>query len=464
MKGKNIFMENETNLFLNNQLANDILERQYYSYFRKGQKKIELYFTANCKANCEYCYLKKHQKELYPNELSNPKQIVQNLQLILDWYVENKFTCPLDIFSAEWLTTSWADQIFDCFYNTFSKVPIQYRPEAILAADNMQFLKDPILTEKIEEQITKLKELGIQFPLSASVDGKYCDFGRSENDDEFYKKLSDFLDKYNCLAHPMISSNNIKYWKENYEWWATNFSSQVVDNIMTLEVRDETWTEESIQDLIIYCDFLIDRIFKNYFKENKREFLKYVLNLRNSPDDIIQRPKYIGYNIIALNHTPIDTNTDSISCSFTDSLPIRLGDLSVGLCHRLYYPELIIGKYELKNNKIFQLNVNNVALLIMKTHLKRSILPHCENCKFVGCCIGFCLGASYENYKNPLVPCQETCNMYLAKNSFLIYKYYTMGLFDYLEDFRDELGNNYTNYLQDLIATVIGGLNSQNGK
>ena len=58
----------------NKQLANDVLERNFYKSFRTrgGPRKIELFLTGACKANCDYCYLKKYQKDLYPLNLHNP--------------------------------------------------------------------------------------------------------------------------------------------------------------------------------------------------------------------------------------------------------------------------------------------------------------------------------------------------------------------------------------------------------
>ncbi|WP_254557672.1 hypothetical protein, partial [Salmonella enterica] len=54
-------------------LANDVLERHYYSKFREGKepKTLEIFLLGACRSNCEYCYLKKHLKDLYPIHLHN---------------------------------------------------------------------------------------------------------------------------------------------------------------------------------------------------------------------------------------------------------------------------------------------------------------------------------------------------------------------------------------------------------
>ena len=73
----------------NNKLAQDILKRNYFDYFQKGQSKnLEIFLLGHCSAQCKYCYLVKHP-ELYPTtDLNN---ILKNLQLIINQYIKNQF-------------------------------------------------------------------------------------------------------------------------------------------------------------------------------------------------------------------------------------------------------------------------------------------------------------------------------------------------------------------------------------
>jgi hypothetical protein len=86
-------------------------------------------------------------------------------------------------------------------------------------------------------------------------------------------------------------------------------------------------------------------------------------------------------------------------------------------------------------------------------------MPKCENCKFQGVCIGHCCGASYEEYGNFLVPQMEVCSMYKSKISFLIYKYYMMGLFDddVWESVMSRFHHERRRYLEELITDTLGG-------
>ena len=319
----------------------------------------------------------------------------------------------------------------------------------------MQFLKDDKMTAQVEGFMDKLQELNIRFDLSVSIDGKYCEYGRTECDDEYYEKLKNFMVARDIRFHPMVSADNVKYWIDNYVWFRQTFPDQIAKEIMTLEVRNSDWTEESIQDLIRFCDFLIDYKFDE-FNHNKEEFLKYILGIY----DINRGDAGIPYNVIELNNTGVCSNVDAISCSLNNSLSIRVGDLSVAPCHRLFYPELAIGKFETdENHKIVDFNVENPGLLITKCNMKRSCLPHCERCKFNDVCVGFCCGASYEEYKNMLIPQLEVCKMYQTKITFLIFKYYSMGLFDdeIFETIRDKVSPQRYKYLKDLINSFFAG-------
>lgn len=438
-------------------LLNDILKRNYYKDFQSldSKKCIEIFLFGPCKSNCDYCYLKKHQKELFPIELNNYDNIIQNFEIFLNWYIENNFRCNLDIFSGEWITTPLFEPIFNLMYEKFSSIPMIKRPKNIIMADNGQFIKNKQIEEKLQKYIDIFeKELHIRIFISISIDGKYCDYDRVENDDEFYKNLFDFMQRNHYAAHPMISSDNVKYWIKNYQWWINTAPKEISSSLMTLEVRDETWTEESISQLLQYCDFFVDYHYKNTFNENKNNFFNWVFNIDSETCD---------YNTIQILLNGMFEGRDTINCHFSkDCFCLRIADLTLGMCHRQFYPELIIGKFNVQNNKIIDMDEINVSLLILKDNIKRSCLPHCENCNFVGICTGFCAGNSYENYKNSLVPTKEVCDMYIAKNSFLLYKYYTLGLLDWLKT--SKINKNEQNYLDNLITYIVNKIEGKNNE
>ena len=432
-----------------NELFYDILNRNYFQYFKQGEKSLEIFLNGLCQANCEYCYLKKHQKDLFPVKLFNLDTIINNFQLIINWYIENHFTNEIDIFSGEWLTTQLRTPILTILYNSFKDISPIYRPKRIIFPDNMLFIKDDNITNEVQEFINKFKQINIPLLISASIDGKICEFGRTEINDEYYKKLFNFLEINNFGCHPMISSNNIKYWIDNYLWFQ-KISPKVAASLMMLEVRDETWHKEAITDLLKFCDFLIDYKLKNYFNNDLKEFAKYIF----TPTD-----KY-GHNYTPekIYYQNIDKGLDRITCSVQHSFVIRAADLKIIICHRTAYPELELGEMIISNNKISSFNSKNIALLIMKLYAKKSCLPHCENCLINGICIGHCLGNSYEVCSNPLIPVKEVCDMYKAKNSFLIQKYDKLGLFEIIKNENIILDINYKNYILDLKDNILNNL------
>lgn len=434
-------------------LANDVLERHYYKSFREGNnfKTLEIFLLGACRSNCEYCYLKQHLNDLYPIKLHNYDTIVHNFELIIDWYIENKFRCGLEIFSGEWLTTPIADRIIDVLYNKFKDVPDYYKPPRIICADNMQFLKNDAIVEKVESYIERLDSIHIPLVLSCSVDGKYCDDGRTPNDDAFYQKLKMMIDKYHWLLHPMVSADNAKHWIENFLWIEETFGKDVLYQSTYLEVRNGDWDESSINDLIRFCDFLIDKAYAD-LGQSGEELLKYIFNLKEQEDESTAGR---AYNPIRIIYNGFIQSKDNITCSFGHSLVIRAADLKVGPCHRTFYPDLELGQYNVENDKITDFTPFNVSLLIGKQYVKKSCLPICEHCGFVGICTGFCFGASYEDYGNMFVPQKEVCDLYKAKFIFIFYKLKCMGLLDDLSVLENNMSPELFRYYKDLIFSSL---------
>lgn len=223
-----------------------------------------------------------------------------------------------------------------------------------------------------------------------------------------------------------------------------------------LEVRDGTWDDNSIEDLIRFCDYLSDWQFKK-FNYDKKKMLQFVLKYYPNHE---KEEEYAqtSYNLLTFNFMGIPAGFESPSCTFTKLLMIRALDLALVPCHRQSYEELVYGKFAVKDNKIEGLNPQNLGYMIANTHLKRGCLPKCENCYLAEICTGFCFGSSYEDFKNPYVPQQQVCRMFKAKFHFLIYKYYSWGLFDLLETdpyFKDLNNSSQGKWIKDLISEVV---------
>ena len=427
----------------NKQLANDFLERFYYREFKnfnKTFKKLEIFLLGQCTANCEYCYLKKNSKFLYPADISNHQTILNNLKKTLNWYIQNQFNCDIELFSAEWLTTPIMEPVFELMYEKFSNT--EYKPYTINMADNMLFIRYPEIVKKIEYYINKFQQdLNIHLVFSASIDGKYCDFGRTEEDDEFYDNVFKFILNHKFGFHPMISATNIPYWIDNYKWFEEKLGIDRILNIMTLEVRNDNWTNESIQHLITFCDFLTDR-YLEYFNGNLDEIFRYVTNADGNVNN---------YVITGLKRL----NPNHITCRKQLNLTIRMGDLSVGPCHRLFYPQLLAGYFDSNDETLLEFVPQNIENYIISRKISRNNLPYCDACEWITLCPGHCHGVSYETQGNEYVPPKSICNLYKAKYSFLLYKYSIMGLFN--ETNLEKLGPKFTTLLQNTLAAIVEG-------
>ena len=421
----------------NNQLLESMVDYHYYSSYQDAGRgpnhTLELFLLGSCKANCNYCYLKAHP-ELYPSSIQKSDTLMKNLSYMLDFYKEKKFYCNIDFFSGEWLTTPYAEKVFSMVYDKF-KDEEEYKPRRILLADNGKFLLDEKSNNTFFKWKEKLGTIGILLSCSISIDGKYCDEFRTPLTDDDYKKIFDIAKEQEWRCHPMVSSTNISHWKENYIWWQETAPPEISETLMMLEVRDKTWTTDRIKEYIEFLDFEVDYQYKNIFKEDKLRFLKAILRNGFTMKDFVDRPwlRARSYDNIAL---VFDLNAflgeEGLNCSLCNQLVVRLGDLSIAPCHRLFYPEFKIGEYVIdeEKNKISGLKATNPQMMLIKTATKKSCMPHCECCNIREFCPGPCLGAAYEASGDLLTPPKEVCNLYRAKIPFLIQKYEKMGIFD----------------------------------
>ena len=133
------------------------------------------------------------------------------------------------------------------------------------------------------------RDINIRVGLSISMDGKFMEVNRpwrqvkriknemvtSEEeirDDEYYDKVFDFAVKYNAGFHPMIYSNNIENWKQNWLWFQEKFEEKGIpfSNIYLLEIRNEEWSERQIKDYSEFLDFIVEWTYNKLEKDPKK--------------------------------------------------------------------------------------------------------------------------------------------------------------------------------------------------
>lgn len=388
-------------------LFQDMLERNYFNDFKKGNKTIEFLLstthTLNICSNCE-----NKNSDLYPQQdIFIPTQTskFQNLKLLLNWYIENKFQC--DIHFNGQIENEDINEILVCL--EYLKINLNYTDRQINIIFNTKMKNFEIIS-----QICKsLTNTCINPIFYIHLNGYYCE----PRDD--YSQILNYIKNKNCFYFKLdITPENIKNWINNYKWWILNFG---LNNFLQYTYLDEhlnnNWNYESIQDYLNFLDFQIDFLYENLTNFNQIIFYK-------NPN------KYIKSINISLIDQEILTNKKYYQdCQFHHGLTIDLTTLKLPACSKLNYPIYHIGEFKYENNKLTLIPLN-ISLVVVKAHFKRSSTPHCEYCKYLNICEKTCYGENFLVSYNPLCPIKNSCEMLRAKYSFLIYKYSQMNLFD----------------------------------
>lgn len=421
-------METNNYIIEKNLIFSNFLEKHFFNKFREGNEHIEFFLKSQCPGKCAYCYLKKHGKDLYPYEYQDDELILNNLKLLLDWYKENKFKNTIELFSGEIITSGFFFKVLDVIYEAFSEEFLSYKPKNIIIPENGDFLEDLELIKKVESYIEKFLDIDIELIFSISIDGKYMDLNRNSRDDEYYKRAIDFCNKYIYAFHPMISAFNIEKWIDNYDWWNNEEIPNIIsDHLMTLEVRDNNWTEEKINEYLKFLNHVIDKEFEKCFSDPEL-FAKRLTGADNYPEK--------GYFIIGYaqgSSEEKDYRNHGLTCSLTNTLHIRVGDLKIVPCHRLGYEQFVTGQLEVKDNKISGYIGENVELLVSILSWTLNNGPKCNKCDIRHWCLGPCMGSNFENTNNLFTPPESVCNLFKSKIIFLIMKYQDLGLFPYFK-------------------------------
>ncbi len=421
-----------------------ILEKRFFAPWREGEtddpaslwpdSNLELYVTAACNQKCEYCYLVRH-KELYPREAMEPETIKKNMKIFLDWCLGQGFSFnKIDLFSGEIWHYEFGWEILDIL---LSYIRRGLRVKSVMIPTNASFALSDRATVEIMNRIEDYGNAGCCLQFSGSIDGGFSDgLTRQGNDarqtleknsGDFYDRFFSFWRQFGFLFHPMVSAENVKYWKENFQWWedrCEKYGYDVFRDVMMLEVRNDGWTDENIRDYTDFLDFLIDK----FLTERCGGDVKKLANHLFLTD--IFTPGGSGYINFGL------TKSDAFQgCTVSDMLTVRLGDLAIPPCHRTAYDELLYGKFQVENGKIVGIEEHNPQIA-SRILLQDSILcsPGCDRCPYSYFCLRGCYGAQREVEKDPFMPIESVCCLFKGKIDFLIDKYEKIGVWDVLRN------------------------------
>lgn len=401
--------------------------QNFYERSLQPDARLEIFLTSACNQHCEYCYLIKHP-DLYPKEFLNPKLILHNLEILYDWILDNNFYIPeADLFTGEIWHTQFG---LDVLQLTLEYLQKGMQIKGFIVPSNCSFISDEIQICTIEKYIKQFEEYGSYLMFSISVDGKIIEQesrptnGTDNRDNEFYDRLVLFAKHNNFCFHPMVSSSNSKKWIENYKWWKTKLNEYDMDirkTHMLLEVRNDDWTEETMQDYCNFIKYLIDEELEFY----KGDISRFVRQFFGSEPKETARTGYTPFFLI-------DSDTFA-GCSVATTMTVRIGDLSIPPCHRTAYNKMLYGKFIVEDDHIVGIKSNNVytATRILMTN---NIAGHfrCDTCKYNYYCLRGCFGSQYEHNGDAFLPIPSVCKFFETKYHFIAQYFKEIGVLDYL--------------------------------
>lgn len=395
--------------------------------------KLELFITPECNLKCTYCYLNNYGEKLYSSNIRDKNTIIKNLELILKMcHKQQLHPKQLELMSGEIWYSDFGIIILNIILDFYKKYGIISKTISI--PSNMSFINYPEFADIIQNIIDEFTKLGVRMYFSASIDGKIIeDKTRPQKanvinkDDEFYDKVFSFCAKNHFGFHPMIAANGIEYWKENFIWYQEMLKKYNIDpktSIMTLEVRNNDWTDEKIESYIDYLEFLWNYTYSG-IDDDKIGF-KII-------DDLIGNSKSYKNTTRIYNILHLDPYTDKIDCGLQERLTVRLGDLAIVPCHRTSYDKFVIGKYIVENDEIVDIKAINpeIALAIFSMNPVMSCIK-CGACIYNKLCMKQCFGANIEANNEILNPCDTVCKLFKRKIDFLVNKYIKYGVLEKL--------------------------------
>lgn len=416
-------------------LLKSFFDRTSFTSWKSEQidnyRSLEIIINDVCDQRCLYCYEIKYGHHYFTEESKKPENILKNVRLLIQWLNENNYKPVIDLFSSEIFSQEIG---FDVLNILLEELPENYEP--IIIPTNMNFLFSEEKTNRIEKLIDDFGKRGIKIILSASVDGKFMEENRPiitgyTRDDIFYEKLFSFAKKHFIGFHPMVYSNRIEYWKDNWLWFQEMFKKHDTPfwNIYLLEVRNVEWTPEQCTEMGKFMRFLVQWTY-DFFNGDKEKIADFVLG------------KLGGFNIL---QNPFSHHGRGIGCSIQSTLSVRAGDLMIVPCHRTSYKSFNGGQFVVENDKIVDIVGYNSPLYILIKSFDSNTQPVCETCYIKHLCTKGCLGAQFEVNRDLFTPIPTVCRLEHVKIAAIVDEMNKLGV----------LGNVFEKLITDKRNSIL---------
>lgn len=423
---------------------------------------LELQITPTCNKSCKYCYLVKYGDDLYPKEFRNQEQILNNISILLDYYIEQNFIFPrVDLFSGEIWHTDFGIKIL---ITVLAKLQVGLKIKTLIIPSNFTFINYPDKVKQIRTLINQFEQSGCHLVFSASIDGKFGDNTVRPNnngqnlDDEIYDKIFKFCKEYDYGFHPMLSAYDIDHFKQNFTWFMDNLKKygfvkeegpfSIYNYIMFLEVRNNDWTQEKLFKYIDCLNYMLNYDIKNIWEKEPDGIEYLVSRLAKIYYKNPLKNRYSNYITYLA-----DDQGGLPGCTISYSLMIRTGDLSIVPCHRTSYQKFIYGKYKTENNKIIGIEAQNPILANRIWNQKMKANPFCDSCYLYNYCMKGCYGSQYETTGDLFYPVESCCDLFKIRTLFLYIK---------KEQLLKQYNLDYTKYQNEEQNSIINCIKMEN--
>ncbi len=410
----------------NNELMESMLKNSFFAAWgEKGReccsekylnyKPLELVINGYCDLKCKYCYITQFGEQLYPKEIhQNTKNIVNNTKIFLDWLKENDlYPSDISLFSGDPLVQNVGYDVLDLVIDFLSE-----KGGIITIPTNFNFVMDEKRLTAVRERKKICDEKNIGLFLSASVDGLYCDKNRpfkNHKKERDYDKIFSVAKELNSAFHPMIYSEEIEYWKDNFLWFQEMFEKYEIpwNALYLLEVRNVEWTQKQIREFYKFIQFVVGWCYEKYKSlQIDMSFMEYTFKERLF--NLFGMFGHIGRGV---------------GCSIQNSFQLRLADLSIFPCHRLTYHFFKLMEFEKEDNKICGVKGINPELWSAVQAMNHKNVSYCETCIIKELCNGQCLGSMFEVTNDLFTPIPIVCQLEHIKCHAVINKLYDIGIF-----------------------------------
>lgn len=412
-----------------------------HEHYLANYSQLELMVSNKCHLSCKYCYMNKYGDQYFPKGTQKPSTILSNSNMIFEWLAENGYAPSLEIFAGDSVTDPTCRKIAHNVYDM--ALGGKKIATSLSIPTNFTWIRTDKYVKDVEEILEKSEYTGIPYMISASVDGKYMDYCNrpmkscnKEYNDEFYNKVFEFAARHGVGFHPMVYSNNIEKWIDNFLWFQDNFKKYGIGwhNIYLLEVRNIEWTKQQTNDYAKFIKFLV----KWSYDKCGRDSAKF--------HDFLNRGR--GFNILSSWSATLGRG---LGCSIQSCVTVRVGDLGIVPCHRLAYKYMDAGRFVVDNDKIVGVEAENLDLWLMIQSFNSTVMSFCEHCTIKHLCNAGCLGSQYEATGDMFTPIPTVCRLAHVKVYTILETLRELGE---LETFLDRMNLKKFEGLINLMETV----------